>query len=287
MLTARQLIDLVALGDGSYRSQHILDNGTGTIFGGQLLALSLAAAQREAPAWPVHSISANFLRNSNVGIPLQLDVVRSSDTRRFASRHVVASQPGQTIFEMLCSFHEPEPGIRYQAPFAASDVPGPANLPNLAQFGRDNAGHFTPQTLRFYTQPFPVEMRLVDPDSCLPHARRSPRRDYWFRIESAADVDDPQDHQALLALMSDYWLPSTGSALYAGTGAAPRLVVLSLNHSMRFHAPARVDQWLLYSTETVWAGNGRALAQGRIYDAGLQLVASTSQEYLLRELKGQ
>jgi len=285
MLTAKEVIDLAPLGHEKYCSRHILDNGTGTLFGGQLLALSLAAAQREAPAWPAHSLSANFLRSSRIDTPLTLSVSRTSDSRRFSSRHVIATQPGQTIFELLCSFHDPEPGVHYQAAFDTSNIPSPDGLPNLAEFAAANAEHFSPQSIKHYTQPFPVEMRLINPDSYLPRATRSPQRDYWFRIQSAEVLDDPRDHQSLLALMSDYWLPSTGSALHAGAGVESGLMLLSLNHSMRFHAAARVDKWLLYRTETVWANDSRALVHGQIYDTDFQLIASVSQEYLMRKLQ--
>jgi acyl-CoA thioesterase-2 len=283
MLTAKQLIDLAPLASQKYCSRHTLDNGTGTMFGGQLLALSLAAAQREAPDWPVHSLSGNFLRSSRIDMPLDLVVSRTSDSRRFSCRHVLAMQQGQSIFEALCSFHDQEPGIEYQAPFDTGGIPSADSLPNLKEFATAHAEHFPAQSIRHYTQSFPVEMRLIDPDSFLPQAKRKPHRSYWFRIEAAASLDDSRDHQSLLALMSDYWLPSTGSALNDASGMTG-LMVLSLNHSMRFHAHARVDDWLLYRTETTWAGNSRALAHGQIYDADFRLIASVSQEYLLRQI---
>lgn len=285
MLTAKELVDLTAHGNEKYCSRHILDNGTGTMFGGQLLALALAAAQREAPDWPVHSLSGNFLRGSRIDTPLDLAVSRTSDSRRFSSRHVIATQHGHSIFEALCSFNDPEPGIRYQTAFDAGDIPAAEELPNLAQFATANAQFFPAQSIKHYTQPFPVEMRLINPDSFLPHAKKTPQRSYWFRMEAAELLDDPRDHHSLLALMSDYWLPSTGSALNEASGTSS-LMVLSLNHSMRFHAPARVDKWLLYRTETTWAGDSRALAHGQIYDADFQLIASASQEYLLRQVGG-
>jgi len=283
MLTAKEVIDLAPLGNGKYCSRHILDNGTGTIFGGQLLALSLAAAQREAPEWPVHSLGGNFLRSSRLDTPLELSVSRTSDSRRFSSRHVIVTQHGQSIFEALCSFHDPEPGIHYQAPVDTSNIPPPHGLPTLAEFAAVNAEHFSAQSIQHYTRPFPVEMRLINPESYLPRAQRSPQRAYWFRIQSAELLDDPREHQSLLAWMSDYWLPSTGSALPTASGDTG-LMLLSLNHSMRFHAPVRVNDWLLFQTETVWAGDSRALAHGRIYDANFQLIASVSQEYLMRQV---
>src|ERR1700761_2865736 len=104
MLSATDLLNLEALGEGRFRSRHNLDNGTGVIFGGHMLALALAAAQREAPAWPAHSLSGFFLRAGIIAEPVELTVERVSDGRRFASRRVLARQSGRPAFDLLCSF---------------------------------------------------------------------------------------------------------------------------------------------------------------------------------------
>ena len=47
-------------------------------------------------------------------------------------------------------------------------------------------------------------------------------------------------------------------------------------------APGRVDEWMLYVQEAVSAGGGRGLARGHIYSRDGVLLASVSQETMVR-----
>jgi acyl-CoA thioesterase-2 len=51
---------------------------------------------------------------------------------------------------------------------------------------------------------------------------------------------------------------------------------------MWFHRPFRADDWLLYSIDSPSAQSSRGLARGMIYDRAGRLVASTTQEGLIR-----
>jgi acyl-CoA thioesterase-2 len=59
--------------------------------------------------------------------------------------------------------------------------------------------------------------------------------------------------------------------------------VASLDHAMWFHAPFRVDQWLLHVIDSQVASGGRGLVRGRIFSQDGRLVASTTQEGLIRQ----
>ena len=61
-----------------------------------------------------------------------------------------------------------------------------------------------------------------------------------------------------------------------------RLVVASIDHAMWFHRSVRVDDWLLYATDSPSASSARGFARGSIFSRDGRLVASTSQEGLLR-----
>jgi acyl-CoA thioesterase-2 len=60
------------------------------------------------------------------------------------------------------------------------------------------------------------------------------------------------------------------------------MVVASIDHAMWFHWPPRVDDWLLYATDSPSASGARGFARGSIFSRGGQLVASTAQEGLVR-----
>jgi acyl-CoA thioesterase-2 len=53
---------------------------------------------------------------------------------------------------------------------------------------------------------------------------------------------------------------------------------------MWFHRPVRVDDWLLYATDSPSASGARGFARGSIYTRAGLLVASTAQEGLIRLL---
>ena len=58
--------------------------------------------------------------------------------------------------------------------------------------------------------------------------------------------------------------------------------VASLDHSLWFHGNLRMDDWLLYSMDSPWAGNARGFSRGSVFNRQGQLVASVAQEGLIR-----
>ena len=93
------------------------------------------------------------------------------------------------------------------------------------------------------------------------------------------EPDDPHLHAALLAYATDM----------TAQGARPLQMgeehgiagIVSLDHAVWFHRPARVDEWLFYDlTSTVNTG-GRGCLRGEIYTEAGVLVASVTQETLL------
>ncbi|WP_174275209.1 acyl-CoA thioesterase [Sphingomonas bacterium] len=273
-LGAAQLIALEPVGPDRLRSALNQDNRAGMIFGGQPLCQALAAACTTVADWPAHSLSAMFLRGGVVAEPVDYQVERSRDGRRFAQRRVLATQGGRPIFDLLCSFHDPEDGGAYQMG-DVEGVPAPETLPSLRDYVLGHADRLPKVLVHSARLPFPVEIRLIDPDAILLGTMELRQRDHWFRMPSAAGIAAGHAHQCLLAFASDYWLAGTASA-------GRRVHVASLNHSLWFHAPMNAGDWLLYRTDSPWAGQGRGLARGLIYDRSGVLVASVAQEISAR-----
>jgi acyl-CoA thioesterase-2 len=68
-------------------------------------------------------------------------------------------------------------------------------------------------------------------------------------------------------------------------GLAARLdpiSMASLDHAMWFHRPFRADDWLLYVSSSSSASGGRGLATGQFYSRDGRLVASVTQEGMIR-----
>lgn len=275
------LLDLERIEHNIYRGRN-RDIGTGRIYGGQVLAQALVAARRTVPEdRPVHSMHGYFILAGDLRVPVVYFVDRLRDGGSFTTRRVSAIQHGKAIFELSASFHRREDGLEHQAEMP--QVTPPEALPSELDLIRARARDI-PEGLRpILTQDRPLDFRVVgEPDPFDP-SPRPPRRRYWVRAVGPVG-DDPLHHQAILAYASDYGL--LGSALnpHGVTFRDPDLMVASLDHSIWFHRPVRVDEWLLYATDSPVAAGARGFARGAFYTRDGALVASTAQEGLVRSL---
>ena len=76
-----------------------------------------------------------------------------------------------------------------------------------------------------------------------------------------------------------------GDNIFKNPTLYTKWVLASIDHSMWFHRPFRVDEWLYYRCDPVSTGSSRGLARGQFLDANGNLVASTMQEGLMRKIK--
>ena len=64
-----------------------------------------------------------------------------------------------------------------------------------------------------------------------------------------------------------------------------KMQTASLDHAVWLHDSFRADEWLLYATDSPWSGGGRGFNRGQIFTRDGRLVASTTQEALIRMKK--
>jgi len=57
----------------------------------------------------------------------------------------------------------------------------------------------------------------------------------------------------------------------------------TIDHSMWYHRPFDFNDWLLYDMDSPSASNGRGFVRGKIYDRAGRLVASSTQEGIMRK----
>jgi acyl-CoA thioesterase-2 len=249
----------------------------GRVYGGQVLAQSIVAAQRTIPEGRiVHSMHGYFLRpgDSSKGITFAVD--RIHDGRSFATRRTQAYQEGVPIFSMISSFQDADPGVEHQEPMPEG-VPLPDELPDA----EDHLTGLHPMTKRLFLDR-PVDVRHVpSPIYLTVEGERVPRQAVWMRSRSALP-EDPAIHRAALAYVSDLTIQESILRAHGVAWATPGLKVASLDHAMWWHRPGRVDDWLLYVQESPSARGGRGLATGRIYARDGALIASVAQEIMVR-----
>jgi acyl-CoA thioesterase-2 len=275
-----QLLALEPLEHNLFRGQS-QDLGWGTVFGGQVLGQALSAATQTVPSERVvHSLHAYFLRPGDVNRPIIYDVDRIRDGSSFTTRRVVAIQNGEAIFNLAASFQKSEPGFEHQDPMP--EAPGPESLPTEEERNARIA-HLVPAKLRERTpkeRPFDVR-RSDDSEDPMNPAVSPPKRMVWFR-SVAALPDDLSLHRCLLAYVSDFAFVTTALLPHGVSFLTPGMQVASLDHVMWFHQPFRVDDWLLHVIDSPAMHGARGLVRGRVFTRDGRLVASTSQEGLLR-----
>jgi acyl-CoA thioesterase-2 len=82
--------------------------------------------------------------------------------------------------------------------------------------------------------------------------------------------------------VSDYYLLDTALMPHAVSMVSNRLIIASIDHAMWFHRSVRVDDWLLFATDSPSASGARGFTRGSVFTRDGRLVASASQEGLIR-----
>ncbi len=274
-----ELLELERLEDNLFRGSS-RDIGTRQVFGGQVLGQALTAASRTVEDRVVHSLHAYFLRAGDIEAPIVYDVDRARDGRSFTNRRVVAIQHGRPILNMAASFQVPESGLEHQDEMP--EVPRPGDLESKTLHDSKALKLLPAKVRRFAMEQRPIDFRPVRPFDLIHEGKLPPRSQVWFRtIDRLPDGDDDL-HRCLLAYISDYYLLTTATLPHGLSFFDKHLQMTSLDHAMWFHRPVRVDEWLLYDTDSPSASAGRGFARGRIFAENGSLVATTVQEGVVR-----
>ena len=276
ILNLTQTADLMFSGDSIVTSWS-------RVFGGQVIAQALVAAQRTvAASLHVHSLHAYFILAGDSNLPIDYLVDPIRDGRSFATRRVVASQNGRAIFALSASFQIFETGLEHQS--AMPDVALPETLMSdselLTAFGAQ-----LPEALqRSWSRQRPIEFKPVSLARFMSNEKLPPVHRLWLRAKGELP-NDPHLQTALLAYFSDMTILDAALCAHGRSIFDPSMQVASLDHAMWFHRPVDLSQWHLYDQDSPWTGGGRGLTRGQIFARDGHLVASVAQEGLMRERK--
>ena len=275
-----ELLKLERIEDNIFRGVS-RDIGSPQVFGGQVLGQALSAAQHTVEGRIPHSLHAYFLRRGDVNAPIIYEVDRARDGGSFSNRRVVAIQHGRPILNMAASFQVPEEGLEHHA--TMPEVPPPEGLKDLTHLAADVLDKIPVKLRRFMTDQRPFEFRPVEQLELDKPQKRPPLKQVWIRAVDALP-DNRALHENLMAYVSDFELLATATLPHALPFARGNVVMASLDHALWFHREFRMDEWLLYSMESPNATGARGLARGQFFSVDGRLVASTSQEGLMRVL---
>lgn len=282
MNNLQELIDLLQLeklNDSIFLGQNYLAPWK-RVFGGQVLAQSLSAAQQTVDSERVaHSMHAYFLLAGDINIPIVFEVEKIRDGGSFSTRRVVAKQNGIAIFLMSLSFQKIQSGYDHQIDMP--DVPGPENLASDLETVK-KFKLFVPDQIFQVIQDRPFEFRMVEQINLLDFKTKLPFRNFWFKANEHFE-GDLNIHQRLMTYVSDYNLLTTATLPHTkGPLPSKNLFMASLDHAMWFHRDFKIDEWLLYAMDSPSASNARGFTRGNIFNQKGILVASVVQEGLMR-----
>ena len=268
------LLHLERIEDNIFRGES-RDIGSAQVFGGQVLGQALSAAQHTVEDRVAHSLHAYFLRRGDMQAPIVYEVDRARDGGSFSNRRVVAIQHGRPILNLAASFQNPEQGVEHQAKMP--DVPGPTECPDILETESSLIQKMPEKMRRHMADKRAFEIRPVVPAS----ATEMPTKNVWLR---AVDKLPPKLalHQNLLAYASDYELLGASTIPHNLPFEQGAVIMASLDHALWFHREVRIDEWLLYAIDSPNASGARGYARGQFFNERGELVASSTQEGLVR-----
>ena len=234
------------------------------ILGGHISAQSLMAASHTAPGRAPHSVHTYFLRPGDSRCPVEFEVADLQEGRTFSARRVTARQDGKILMEAMSSFKVANPAsaqVVYQPPTPQAPAPEslPRVAPHLAESDESTRGRWS--SLRWF------ERRLIDVESEPPARSRM-----WWRPDGEVP-DEPVLTASLVAYLSAVTLTEPAYAARGGVGASAQR-----DHSVWFHAPAALSDWLLYDRSSPSSAGSLALAGGTMFNRDGELVCTVKQE---------
>lgn len=284
MTTTPDLVEMLSVIDSGARTREDILTGPalptphGRSFGGQVLGQAISAAGGTVDdALEIHSMHGYFLRPGDSSERMTFEVARLHDGRSFSTRRSQAYQNGEVLMSMIASFQRPDAGLEHQDAIDMSLITPPDELPTVWE----TYGHLAGSGRASWVLNRPFDFRYVESDIILRVPERTNRQRVWMRSRDTLPAGHLL-HSAALAFASDYLLLEPIARQHGIPWATPGLRVASLDHSMWFHRPFRVDEWLLYELDSPTSQGGRGLAHGRFYNQSGALVASVSQESMIR-----
>ncbi|KAI2637839.1 Thioesterase/thiol ester dehydrase-isomerase [Hypomontagnella submonticulosa] len=317
---ALELTELSIIGPDLFTNTRELWHPPGArgIYGGAVIAQTLAAAQRTVPPdFVVHSYHCFFVLAGDSSVPILYHVERVREGRSFCTRTVQARQRGHAIFTVTCSFVRENSGGQLAVSHAR---PMPAEA--LANPPPDD--YEDPEFLKGRDDPFQsFRCRTPDDGDDWTSDKKPEDKKVWQWVRARGKISEEGGHKAhlsALAYVSDSYFIGTVTRIHGlwrhsmkvedvekldpesrkrfdeanaweGYGplesyrGRPQIgMMVSLDHSIYFHNPKKVraDEWMFTEMESPWAGDGRGVVTQRIYSRDGTLLATAFQEGVVR-----
>ena len=276
------ILDLQQVEDNVFEAGS-LDIGSFAVYGGQVLAQSVSAASRVCDDDKVlHSLHGYFLRPGDISIPIRYHIDVIKEGRSFNAIRVNAKQNDKTIFIMAASYHIKESGIEHQ--IAMPNVAQPESLTSFSDLFAQFAEKFNIKPKGIFSPNSPIIFHPVEHYDPFNPGIRPPRNHTWFKINGDLADTNIKLNQAIMTYASDFNLLITAMMPHNMSMFTDPMRIASLDHAMWFHEDVDINDWILYAVESPYAGNARGYCTGKMYTREGKLVASVTQEGLIRKM---
>ncbi|KAK8061366.1 acyl-CoA thioesterase II [Apiospora phragmitis] len=301
---ALELTDLSVIGPDIFTNTRELWHPPGArgIYGGAVIAQTLAAAQRTVPAdFVVHSYHCYFVLAGDSSTPILYHVERVREGRSFCTRTVQARQRGQAIFTVTMSFTRDGSGGSVQVRHAAAMPAGVTAPPDDydEEFGGGGGGGGGNSSSSPF-QTYRIEVTGRDGPA------EGKKTRHWVRARGRiSEEGGHQAHLSALAYVSDSHFIGTDLGKvpehirsrvvalneWEGQGPIEEMegqpsigMMVSLDHTIYFHNPKKVraDEWMFTEMESPWSGDGRGVVIQRLFSKDGTLLATCFQEGVVR-----
>ena len=272
------VLDLNRIAEDHFVGSHPSKNPMRT-FGGQLMSQSFVASSRTLTRddLPPSALSVHFINGGDTAKDIEFHVVRLRDERRFANRRVDAVQDGVLLSSAMISYMSGGAGLEHAVD--PPQVGDPHTVPPLVELLRGYE-----QTVPHFVNALqPIEWRYTNDPAWVMRDKgdRLAHNRVWVKALGVVP-DDPVLHTAMMVYSSDTTVLDSVITRHGLSWGFDRIFAASANHSVWFHRQVNFNDWLLYSTSSPVAADSRGLGTGHFFDRSGQLVATVTQEGVLK-----
>ncbi|KAJ1329767.1 thioesterase family protein [Microdochium nivale] len=288
-----------------------MGNARPIAYGGSTMAIAIHAICQTVPTThKLYSVLGHFHGPANLDHRLKCHVSRTRDTKSFSTRRVQVTQlqhdgSERTVIELTGDFHAVEdPMLVYGAP-PRMRYSKPEDCPDRQALQKQmvDAGHITGKVEAAFEAMFRYQEQYYDLRMCpesisgqtlggtvrgvptaqdhLPMTDRTSAE--WYKIQAHQAPPDDAAQCAAVAFLMDgglAFLPLVHHGLQieeVGSWA-------TLDFALRYFRPeVRLQEWHLKERVLQTADFGRSYGEGRLYDEQGRMVASMTQQCILRK----
>jgi acyl-CoA thioesterase II len=289
-----------------------MGNAMPIAYGGCTVAVAVNAACRTAPpTMSLYSVLGHFHGPASTDKKLYCSVTNTRDTRSFVTRRVQVKQEQpngkfRVCMEVLADFHVKETSnFEYSEP-TCSKWPRAEDCPNLQTLVKDllDKGNITVDQGMAFTKTFAANADFFETRYCTDgvsaqnlagaaKATITTQDDRSITDKVSAEwqralgpLETSVENMSALAFLMDgalSFLPLTHNHMWFDDTAA----CSTLDFALRIFVPEiKMNEWCIRERKTTRGGGNRTYAEGKLFDKHGNLIASNSQQSIMRLREG-